>query len=125
PPPSIAMALADRIIALVHRLRPTRPASACCPPAKPASLAPLLGWLHPLSQLTGTRSMRWIIGPDWERACANCTAPAAAGNRHLGPHAGRHHDEIAFRAAINVLRDSIESGRMPGQPLAPDAAVLH
>jgi len=43
----------------------------------------------------------------------------------LGPHAGRHHDEIAFRAAINVLRDSIESGRMPGQPLAPDAAVLH
>jgi len=35
-------------------------------------------------------------------------------------------DEIAFRAAINVLRDSIESGRMPsGQPLAPDAAALH
>jgi hypothetical protein len=35
-------------------------------------------------------------------------------------------DEIAFRAAINVLRDTIESGRMPsGQPLAPDAAELH
>ena len=35
-------------------------------------------------------------------------------------------DEIAFRAAINVLRDSIESGRMPsGLPLAPDAADLH
>jgi len=35
-------------------------------------------------------------------------------------------DEITFRAAINVLRDSIESGRMPsGEPLAPDAAALH
>ncbi len=35
-------------------------------------------------------------------------------------------DEIAFRAAINILRDSIESGRMPsGLPLAPDAADLH
>jgi hypothetical protein len=35
-------------------------------------------------------------------------------------------DEIAFRAAINILRDSIESGRMPsGQPLRPDAAGLH
>ena len=34
--------------------------------------------------------------------------------------------EIAFRAAINVLRDSIESGRMPsGLPLRPDAADLH
>jgi len=34
--------------------------------------------------------------------------------------------EIAFRAAINVLRDSIECGRMPsGLPLAPDAAELH
>lgn len=35
-------------------------------------------------------------------------------------------DEIALRTAINVLRDSIESGRMPsGQPLVPDAADLH
>lgn len=35
-------------------------------------------------------------------------------------------DEIAFRAAINVLLDTIESRRMPsGQPLAPDAAALH
>lgn len=35
-------------------------------------------------------------------------------------------DEIAFRAAINILRDSIESGRMPsGLPLAPDTADLH
>ena len=35
-------------------------------------------------------------------------------------------DEIAFRAAINILRDCIESGRMPsGQPLRPDAADLH
>ncbi len=35
-------------------------------------------------------------------------------------------DEIALRAAINVLRDTIESGRMPsGEPLAPDAADLH
>lgn len=34
--------------------------------------------------------------------------------------------EIAFRAAINVLRDTIESARMPsGQPFAPDAAALH
>ena len=35
-------------------------------------------------------------------------------------------DEIALRAAINVLRDTIESRRMPsGQPLARDAAELH
>ena len=35
-------------------------------------------------------------------------------------------DEIAFRAAINVLRDTIESGRMPsGLALKPDAAALH
>ena len=35
-------------------------------------------------------------------------------------------DEIALRAASNVLRDTIESGRMPsGQPLRPDAAGLH
>jgi hypothetical protein len=34
--------------------------------------------------------------------------------------------EIAFRAAINVLRDTLESRRMPsGLPLAPDAAELH
>jgi len=35
-------------------------------------------------------------------------------------------DEIALRAAVNVLRDSIESGRMPsGIALPPDAADLH
>ncbi len=35
-------------------------------------------------------------------------------------------DEIAFRAALNILRDSIESGRMPsGLPLEPDAKTLH
>jgi hypothetical protein len=35
-------------------------------------------------------------------------------------------DEIAFRAAINVLWDTLESRRMPsGLPLAPDAAELH
>jgi hypothetical protein len=35
-------------------------------------------------------------------------------------------DEIAFRAAINELRDSIELGRMPsGIALAPDVANLH
>ena len=35
-------------------------------------------------------------------------------------------DELALRAAINVLRDTIESGRMPsGEPLTPDAAGLH
>jgi hypothetical protein len=34
--------------------------------------------------------------------------------------------EIAFRAAINILPDSIESGRMPsGEPLRPDVAELH
>ncbi|HUB43970.1 MAG TPA: hypothetical protein VMB73_03205 [Acetobacteraceae bacterium] len=34
-------------------------------------------------------------------------------------------DEIAFRAAISVLRDSVEGGRMPsGEPLAADAAAL-
>ncbi len=36
-------------------------------------------------------------------------------------------DQIALRAAINVLRDSVEcGGRMPsGEALAPDAAELH
>lgn len=35
-------------------------------------------------------------------------------------------DEIAFRAALNILRDSIESGRMPsGQTLTPEAKALH
>ena len=33
---------------------------------------------------------------------------------------------MGFRAAINVLRDSVESGRMPsGLPLVSDAAELH
>lgn len=32
----------------------------------------------------------------------------------------------ALRAAINVLRDSVESGQMPnGQKLTPDAADVH
>jgi len=35
-------------------------------------------------------------------------------------------DEIALRAAINVLHDSAESGRMPsGIALTPDAVALH
>lgn len=35
-------------------------------------------------------------------------------------------DDIALTAAINLLRDSIESGKMPsGVPLPPDAADLH
>ena len=35
-------------------------------------------------------------------------------------------DEIALRAAIDVLRNAVENGRLPsGQPLEPDAAVLH
>lgn len=35
-------------------------------------------------------------------------------------------DEIAFRAALNILRDSIESGRMPsGLALTPEAKALH
>lgn len=34
-------------------------------------------------------------------------------------------DEIASRAAINVLRESIESGSMPsGEPLTPVALAL-
>ena len=34
--------------------------------------------------------------------------------------------ELALRAALNVLRDSIECGRMPsGLPLAPEAVDLH
>jgi hypothetical protein len=34
--------------------------------------------------------------------------------------------EIAFRVAINVLRDSVESRRMPsGLPLQPDAVEIH
>lgn len=35
-------------------------------------------------------------------------------------------DEIAFRAAINLLRDSVESGRMPsGEKLTSDSSALH
>jgi hypothetical protein len=35
-------------------------------------------------------------------------------------------DEIAFQAAINVLRDSVESGKMPsGMPLTPEASQVH
>jgi hypothetical protein len=34
--------------------------------------------------------------------------------------------EIAFRAAITVLRDSVESRRMSwGEPLEPDGVTLH
>jgi hypothetical protein len=34
--------------------------------------------------------------------------------------------EIAYQAAINVLRDSVESQRMPsGLPLQPDAVEVH
>ena len=34
--------------------------------------------------------------------------------------------ELALRAALNILRDSIESGRMPsGEPLDDDARALH
>ena len=33
--------------------------------------------------------------------------------------------EIALRAAINILRDSVESRRMPsGEPLQPDGVAL-
>ncbi|WP_395708163.1 hypothetical protein [Reyranella sp.] len=35
-------------------------------------------------------------------------------------------DEIAFRAALNILRDTIESGRMPsGLTLTSEAKALH
>ena len=35
-------------------------------------------------------------------------------------------DEVALRAAINVLRDTLESGRIPsGLVLEPDAHALH
>lgn len=35
-------------------------------------------------------------------------------------------DEAALRAALNVLRDSVESGRMPsGLPLEPPARDMH
>lgn len=35
-------------------------------------------------------------------------------------------DEIALRAAINILEDSVESKRMPsGLPLEPDAEDAH
>jgi len=34
--------------------------------------------------------------------------------------------DTALLAAINILRDSVKSGRMPsGEPLAADAAKLH
>ena len=35
-------------------------------------------------------------------------------------------DEATLRAALNVLRDSVESGRMPsGLPLEPAAREMH
>ncbi len=35
-------------------------------------------------------------------------------------------NEIAIRAAINVLRDSVESGRMPsGEKLTPEGSAVH
>lgn len=35
-------------------------------------------------------------------------------------------DEAALRAALNVLRDSVESGRMPsGLPLEPPGRDMH
>ncbi|OYW46304.1 MAG: hypothetical protein B7Z36_04885 [Novosphingobium sp. 12-63-9] len=35
-------------------------------------------------------------------------------------------NEIAIRAAINVLRDSVESGRMPsGERLTPESSAVH
>ena len=35
-------------------------------------------------------------------------------------------DELALRAALNVLRDSVETGRMPsGEALTPPALDLH
>jgi len=36
------------------------------------------------------------------------------------------HTELALRAALNVLRDSIECGRMPsGIALEPEALAMH
>ena len=38
----------------------------------------------------------------------------------------RSDGRAALRAALNVLRDSVESGRMPsGLPLEPDARDMH
>lgn len=35
-------------------------------------------------------------------------------------------NEIAIRAAINILRDSVESGRMPsGEKLPPESSAVH
>jgi hypothetical protein len=65
--------------------------------------------------------------PDGKRPCAIFTAPV--GGNDLTVNRGGDNmteDEIALHAAINVLPDSIESGRMPsGEPLVPDAAALH
>jgi hypothetical protein len=81
------------------------------------------------------------------RGCTHCDKerPLRMHDEALRPHEGTRHtgrvgedqavtdkdatmpdDEIAFRTAINVLRDTLESHRMPsGLPLAPDAAALH
>ena len=49
------------------------------------------------------------------------TTPASA-----PPEGTMSMDEIALRAAINVLRDTLESRRMPsGLALEPDAHELH
>jgi hypothetical protein len=74
---------------------------------------------------------------EWDRHGSKCS-PAlpeprrGAGSRLLTvrPIIGRSivmtDDEIALHAAIDLLRDSIKSGRMPsGKPLKPDAAALH
>lgn len=47
----------------------------------------------------------------------------------MGPNdggGGMTMDEAALRTALNILRDSVESGRMPsGLPLEPTAREMH
>jgi hypothetical protein len=54
------------------------------------------------------------------------SAPHAQPASFQCPTKTMNDDEIAFRVAINVMRDSVESQRMPsGLPLQPDAIEVH
>lgn len=85
------------------------------------------GWLA-ADILEATREAILEINPAWAHIAVEL--PVHVERHPLEPIASRPtsmtDDEIAFRAALNILRDSIESGRMPsGQTLASDVKALH
>lgn len=85
------------------------------------------GWLA-ADILEVTREAILEINPVWAHIVVEL--PVHVERHPLEPIATRTtsitDDEIAFRAALNILRDSIESGRMPsGQAIASDVKALH